>query len=54
MNWRTLGPAGAAALLLIAGAWRVQAAGAEGWPLFILGAVCFGAWLALHARGGDK
>ena len=53
MDWRTVGPLGAAGLLLLAGAWRISADGGEGWPLLILGAVCLGAWLALHARS-DK
>jgi hypothetical protein len=50
MSWKTLTPLAAAALLTLAGAWRVSAAGGEGWPLLILGAVCLGAWLAINAR----
>ena len=53
MKWSQLTPLAAAAVLLLAGAWRVAASGGEGWPLLILGAVCLGAWLALHARDRD-
>lgn len=51
-SWRTLTPLAAACALLLGGAWRVAQAGGEGWPLLVLGAVCLGAWIALHARDG--
>lgn len=54
MEWRSLGPVAAGAVLLLGGAWRVAQSSGEGWPLLIMGAVCVGAWIALHARdGGD-
>lgn len=53
MDWARLPLLAAAAFLLLIGAWRVAEAGGEGWPLLVLGAVCLGAWLALHARDHD-
>jgi hypothetical protein len=50
MRWSSFTPLAAGALLTLGGAWRVSEAGGEGWTLLILGAVCLGAWLALHAR----
>ena len=43
-----------AALLLIAGAVRVSAGGADGWPLLVLGSVLLGSWIVLAANGGDR
>ena len=49
-GWARIGPPAAAAILLLAGGWRVASNGGEGWPMVVLGAVAFGAWLALHSR----
>ena len=51
MEWRSLGPVAAGAVLLLGGAWRVAQSSGEGWPLLIMGVVFPPLGLYLFQRG---
>lgn len=52
-DWGAAGPAAAAAVLLLVGAWRVDQGGGEGWPLLVLGSVLVGVAIVIHVLHRD-